>query len=99
MPVEVARLSDAMEGPVPAGLIEKVNELMKGGVRSLGQWDLFDPGFGHHDGPVDETRPSQDVLSWYKTPEAAVHTIRAVIAQDKITAARNDQTPMLDVRW
>ena len=90
MPTEVARLSDLMEGSAPAGLIKKVNELVKGRVRSLGQGDLFDPGFGHHDRPVDKKRTPQDVLSRHKTPIAAVHTVRAIIAHYKITAARND---------
>jgi len=90
---------DAVEGSGPAGFVEEVDELVDGGLGLIGQGFFFDAGVGNINGPVDEERAADDVLSRDKAPEAAVHAVGAVVAHDEVVAGRDDEIFALHVVW
>ena len=90
-------LLNPMKCPIPACLIEKVNELVKGRSCLFTQRYFFGAAFRHCYGPVDEKRPTQDILPWNKPPVAAIHAVRAVVAHHKVIAGRDDQVEAMNL--
>jgi hypothetical protein len=80
--------------PAPTGVIEEVNELMKASPSLLGQWDLLVSRLRNNNGPINKEGAAKDILPRYETPEAAVHTIRPVVAHHKIISRGYDYFPI-----
>src|SRR5258706_796660 len=83
------RLSHQTKGPAPSGLRQKIQkeirELLHAIDKRIAQVLIGRCVIR----PVDDQRPADNVLSWNKSPVAAVGTVIAIVAHCKIVAQWN----------
>src|ERR1700740_2576667 len=86
-----------VQGAVPTGLIEEVDDDVKDKADSVADGGLIDLVFRGDERPVHEKGTAHDVFAGDKTPIATVEAHRAIVAHGEIMIRRDDQIVSLNV--
>src|SRR5579859_436320 len=86
-----------MEGPLPAGLVEDVDDDMPHEADALADALFVDLVGGGLEGPVDEHGAAYDVFAGDEAPVAAVERLGAVVAHGEDLAGGHDEVAVDDV--
>src|ERR1035437_5341592 len=91
------RLADDVEGAVPAGLVEDVQEDVAHEGDAVADRLLVDLVGGRLEGPVDVHGAADDIFAGDESPEAAVERLGAVVAHGEDGARGYDKFAVDDV--
>ena len=86
-----------MEGALPAGLVEDMDNDVAHESESLTESLLVDLVGGRFERPIDEHGAADDVFARNEAPVAAVEAFGAVVTHGEDPAGRNDEIAVLDV--
>src|ERR1700730_11728404 len=90
-------LLDQVEGALPAGLVEDVDEDVAHEAEAVADALFVDLVGGGIEGPVDEHGAAYDVLAGDEAPVAADERLGAVVADGEDLAGGDDEVAVFDV--
>src|ERR1700682_2292488 len=90
-------LLDQVEGALPAGLVDDVDEDMTHEAEAVADALFVDLVGGGVEGPVNEHGAAYDVLAGDEAPVAAVEALGAVVAHGEDLAGGDDEVAVFDV--
>src|ERR1700722_4064120 len=87
-----------MEGALPAGLIEEMNDGMQEEADAVAERSLLILIARLNKRPIDEQWPADDILAWHEPPITAVQADCSVVAHREIFTLGHHQVFALNVR-
>ena len=89
---------DSFECPIPAGLVEEVNDRVQESGNSLGEFSLRVLALRGFERPVDEHRPADHMFLGDEAPVAAVQAHVAVVSHPEVALGGHYDVAVFDVR-